>query len=394
MPAARRGRGVAAQIALARRISPHRAAQQLGWASILIRELPATYAALREGRISEWRAMLVARGTAWLSREHRTEVDAALAPGLETLGDRALAAEVDKLGYRLDPAGYVARLANAEAERRVGVRPAPDVMGYLSALLPVAQAVACYAALRQHADTVIADGDGRSRNQLMADTLVARLTGQETAGDVPVEINLIMTDQALIGPDRQATAAAFDGDEDGDAGRDGNDGDEPAYLLGYGYVPAGYARRLALSPAAGAPRWLRRLYRRPDTGELAAMDSRRRCFTRAQRHFVQLRDQRCRTPWCGAPIRHIDHVVPVERGGLTSVENAAGLCEACNYAKQAPGWQSRITSTGGVVITTPTGHQYQHRPPAPPGDRPTAGVEPRIAALARTGRLIDRNQAA
>ncbi|HEU5265508.1 MAG TPA: HNH endonuclease, partial [Jatrophihabitans sp.] len=87
--------------------------------------------------------------------------------------------------------------------------------------------------------------------------------------------------------------------------------------------------------------------------------------------FVQLRDEVCRTPWCGAPIRHIDHVVPAEQGGSTSVANAEGLCAACNYAKTAAGWRARVAEDGTVTITTPTGHQYQHRAPDPPGDPPS-----------------------
>ena len=49
------GRGVAAQVALARRESPHRGQQHLGLARVLTREMPHTLAAFREGRVSEWR---------------------------------------------------------------------------------------------------------------------------------------------------------------------------------------------------------------------------------------------------------------------------------------------------------------------------------------------------
>ena len=87
------------------------------------------------------------------------------------------------------------------------------------------------------------------------------------------------------------------------------------------------------------------------------MDSRRRRFHGELRRFVILRDQFCRTPWCDAPIRHIDHLVPHCDGGPTDAVNAQGDCEACNYAKEAPGWRARpsITPLGHVVtITTPT----------------------------------------
>jgi hypothetical protein len=302
VPAERVGRGIAAQVALARRISPWLAQRYVGWATVLTRELPATFATLRAGRTTEWRAMLVARKTAWLSCEHRARVDGELGPRLESLGDRRVEAEVKKAAYRLDPDGYVARIRGAEKDRRVGLRPAPDVMCRLTGLLLVAQGVAAYSALGWDADSRIARGDSRSRGQIMADTMVERLTGQANAGDVPVEINLVMTDSTFVG-----------------------DVDEPVELLDYGPIPARSARRLISAPNDRIPMWLRRLYRHPKTGRLAAMDSRRRLFTANQRHFIRVRDQRCRTPWCDAPIRQIDHAIPFVGGGENDRRQRAGV---------------------------------------------------------------------
>ena len=61
------------------------------------------------------------------------------------------------------------------------LRPAPDTMTLLTGFLPVAQGVAAYAALTRDADLLKQHGDPRSRGQLMADLMVARLTGQEPA---------------------------------------------------------------------------------------------------------------------------------------------------------------------------------------------------------------------
>jgi hypothetical protein len=363
MPAERVGRGIAAQVGLAKRISPYHAQRYVGWSAVLVAELPATFAALAAGRITEWRAMIVARETAWLSREHRRAVDAELAPRVESWGDRRVESEARKAAYRLDPHGYLARIRGAESDRYVGLRPAPDTMCRLTGLLPVAQGVAAFAALKRAADARVAEGDGRSRGQIMADTFVERLTGQARAEDVSVEVNLVMTDQALYGAKART--------------------EEPAHLVGYGPVPARVARRLVLGPADQTPMWIRRLYLHPQTGDLAAMDSRRRLFTPLQRHFVRLRDQTCRTPYCDAPIRHIDHVVPAEVGGPTNVTNGQGYCEACNHAKQAAGWRSDVTSSPGeFVIITPTGHSYQHAPPDQPGSHCTRSpVERRFAAM-------------
>ena len=164
--------------------------------------------------------------------------------------------------------------------------------------------------------------------------------------------------------------------------------DVAVQLEGYGPLPAPWVRDWLRTTAAEV--WLRRLYTNPDTGQLVATDSRRRRFTGQLRRFLILRDQHCRTPWCNAPIRHLDHPRPARNGGPTSTENAQGLCEACNYAKEAPGWTTTtdnttsgnitsgtFTSSQEVRTTTPTGHRHRTRPPLPPGPtRPPRTTRP------------------
>ncbi|MCU1568629.1 MAG: hypothetical protein JWQ56_3566 [Pseudarthrobacter sp.] len=117
--------------------------------------------------------------------------------------------------------------------------------------------------------------------------------------------------------------------------------------------------------------WLRRLYTAPETGDLVAMDSRRRLFPAPLRRFIQIRDDTCRTPYCDAPIRHLDHIIPWHNDGPTSLANGAGLCEACNHTKELPGWkaQPRPGPRHTIEITTPTGHTYHSTAPPLPGSR-------------------------
>ena len=371
VPAARVGRGISAQVGLARRMSPFQATRYTGNAIILTTELPACFAQLALGLVPQWRVLQIAQHTAWLSRPDRAVVDAELAPHLERLGNRATIDLTNTIAYRLDPHGYIERLAHAETERTVSLRPAPDCMSRLGALLPVTQGVAVYAALHAHAlATVGVGGETRSRNQVMVDHLVELVTGQTVATDVPVTVNLIMTDHTLF--------------------TTGDSPDEPAHLVGGGTIPAELARRMIGDPCADTAMFLRRLYTHPQTNQLAAMDTRSRLFTGNQRLFLLLRDQRCRTPYCDAPVRHADHITPHQDGGATSVDNGQGLCEACNYAKQAPDWSQHINRTtpgrgkidaraDEIVTTTPTGHQYRSQPPDPPSRQHPA----------RTGQLIE-----
>ena len=393
VPARERGRGVAAQIALARKESPARGSRHLGFAEAMVGEMPHTMGHLEAGAVSEWRATIVCRETACLSREDRVAVDAALARDLPFLGDRQVEARAKALACQLDAAAMAKRAAKAHSDRRVSLRPAPDTMTHLTALRPVAEGVAVFAALERAAGSARAQGDERGRGQVMADTLVERVTGQPTAAAVPIEIQLVMTAAAL------ADTAPRDG-SGGDAS------DEPALLAGH-VLPAQTARDLlSNSRREGARLSLRRVLSTDDGADLADVEGRSRAispivtafesgaefarkgrrFSGALRRFVLLRDQTCRTPWCDAPIRHVDHAIASRSDGPTTAANGQGLCEACNYAKEAVGWRARTVRAGPghtVRTTTPTGHTYDSTaPPLLPGRvRARALVRPVISAL-------------
>jgi len=369
IPAKQRGAGLGDEIALARREAKSRGNQYLGLGLALVGEMPHTLAALSAGVISEWKATILVRETALLSREQRSEVDARLQEKLPRLGDRGLANAARAIAYELDPTTATRRARGADTDRRVTIRPAPDAMAYVTAFVPVAQGVACHAALRRAADTHRNTGDQRSRGQVMADTFVERLTGQTTAPAVPLDIGLVMTDDTLLG-----------------------NGDTPAEVTGTGPIPAGTARDLVANTLADAHNhtaaadgdtqvqharvFLRRLYTHPTTGSLVAMDAKGREFTGGLREYLVTRDQYCRTPWCDAPIRHLDHIHPVRDGGTTSAQNGQGLYERCNYTKDLPGWRTERSTdppdddsdAHKVEIITPTGHTYTTIPPKPLAD--------------------------
>ena len=403
------GAGIAEQVALARRESPTLGSRHLGLARALVTEMPHTMAALTAGELSEWRATLIARATAVLSTEQRREVDARLAGRLSGLSDKQVAAAAHALAYELDPRTVVERHTYARGQRRVSLRPAPDTMAYLTALLPAPQAIAVYAALTRAASTARSEGDPRSADQIKADTLVERATGQARATQVPVEIGLVMSDTTLTDDDHA-----------------------PAVLLGFGPIPGGLARELvrdtvrdtvrahrtasdtptvgATSPHSHAPSegrchptsdqtcvveilewsrratserdivdawsggdvhaaqvWVRRLYTDPCTGIITAADRTRRLFPEHLRRLIVARDQWCRTPYCGAPIKHIDHAVRYAEGGSTTPDNAQGLCERCNQVKETQGWAivtRRLPDDIIAVVTrTPPGLTYPSTAP-------------------------------
>lgn len=398
-----RGRGLADEIALARREHPSRGSRHLGLARALVEELPRTLDHLATGSTSEWTATVMARETAVLEPDDRRQVDAELAGRLSEMTPRQVERAARARAQALDAAAVVRRRARAVAERRVSLRPQPDAMAALTGLVPMEQGVAAWAVLRRDAETRKAAGDARGIGQLMADLLVERVTGQGTADAVPVEVQLVMTPGTLLGLS-----------------------DAPADLPGHGLLPAEVARVLVLGddvppgthagthagrggthaggdagtragrdagtdagpraeidaepdadadaadpgevwggrPAARV--WLRRVFT-DDMGRVCDVDSRRRLFPAAVQRLLRVRDGVCRFPFCDAAVRHADHVVGVALGGSTSAANGQGLCARHNLVKALPGWAAVVSASGTeavVVTTTPTGHRY--RSPVPP----------------------------
>lgn len=350
VPRAKQCRGLASEVALARRDSPVRGGRHLGFATALVYEMPNTLAALECGALSEWRATLIVKESACLGVEDRRTLDAEMCSDVTQLdgkGDTRVTADAKAIAYRLDPQAVVDRAAKAEADRTVTIRPAPDTMTYVTALLPVAKGVGVYAALKRAADTTF---DDRSRGEIMADTLFERVTG--TPADIAdaVAVDLVITDETLLGGD-----------------------DGPATVSGYGPIPASVARGM-VSKAVTDERsrcTLRRLYRHPKSGHLVAMESRSRLFPKGLAKFIDLRDQTCRTPYCDAPIRHRDHAQPNHRDGPTSADNGLGACERCNYVKESPGWRVAASNHENAVhvaeFVTPTRHRYRSTAPPLPG---------------------------
>ena len=168
--------GVARQVGLALQESPHSGAWTLHNAEILTADLPHTLAALANGETSERRVAAVVRQFNCLTSADRRVADLMIAPDLHRLGDQKTENAARQIAARLDPAAVLAKTRGAVKDRRVSVRPAPDTMTWLSALLPVAQGVAVYAQLRKAAAGKVSGpgGDARSVGQIMADELVSR----------------------------------------------------------------------------------------------------------------------------------------------------------------------------------------------------------------------------
>ncbi len=375
-------RSVGSVVALARRESPTLGDRFVGLSRALVHEMPVTMAALSGGEISERVAVAVVAATATLSLEDRGEVDARVGPLLSRLGVRQAGAAAARVAAELDAASVVARMEAAARSRRVSVRPAPDGMAYLTVLGPLKDVVGAHAAVQARARGVVGGQcpdeppEGRGVGAVAADTALRLLSGRATGQPQPVEVQLVMTDRALLGTGN-GDRSVF----------------EPARIPGHGSVPAAVARawlregldapplttatakppqavpdRTPAGTAAEQPSvarvWVRRLYTTPDGRDLVAMDSRRRVFGGMLRRMLVLRDDVCTTSWCEAPIVHADHATPVREHAETSFEEGNGKCARCNYAKEAPGWRTRVILADADIGVRASSSEQRPRPTA------------------------------
>lgn len=385
VPASQQGRGLGSEIALARREAPNAGSRFLAMSRALAEDMPHAMAALTDGKLSEFATAMLVKEVIALPRPARTTVDTHLAEQYGMLGVGALSGQARALANQADPSAPMLRHELARSERRVTVRPAPDSMAYLTAYIPATQAFACKnalidaaATLRAQPDPVIASDPGavtesRSSAQVQADIFVERLTGQSRPDAIPVQLHIVMSDSTIFGVSREHLQSAGKCDLDSlpvvdEDGRTADPTHAAAWSPGIGPLPAAMARDL-LSPGHDQPGsaervFLRRVLVDPVTGDINAIDSRARAFTGTLRRALVLRDDRCRTPWCGAPIIHLDHTHPYAHGGATNASNGTGLCARCNYTKENAGWRhERLPDTGELAVTTPTGHRYSAAAP-------------------------------
>ncbi|WP_421014615.1 HNH endonuclease signature motif containing protein [Glutamicibacter creatinolyticus] len=358
-------RGAAASVAMARRQSQQGARSYLQACRMLVEDLPNLCASFERGHLSERQILAITGPLTDVNARRRREFDELFArePDMfQDLGTKRCRDAVERFTMRHESIEKADRIGKAAEERHVIFTRGKDCV-WLRAKLPLEEGVGLETSLKRRARRERAAGDKRSMAQLMTDLLTRQsITGNAAKLPVFVDVKLIMTDRTLLLGDR-----------------------EPAYLCGYGFVPAQYARSLVtemdtrlydakwnedteeLSDRIGVFPELQRLFTAPGTGELIAMDSKARAVPENLKDFLQIRDVRCRTPYCDNDAAEFDHITPWRAGGLTNVHNTNYRCRWCNQAKETPGWHERVVREDPhtIRITTPDGAVYQSLAPPP-----------------------------
>ena len=381
---------------------------------LLTERLPATLAALRDGRISWAHARVMTDLVSRLSDDLRPVAEERLLARVDGKTSSQLRVAARRLVQKLDADALAKRVEEAIRQRRVVVHPGDDGMATLSAVLPLPVARALLDALRQYAEAAATEGDERTQAQRMVDCLVDLVLRPGEHGLPPVQarLTLVAAVETLLGSDEP-------GEVDGEL-VPAEMVRQLAYALGLlpppessepaetpepderaepaeqpGEQRAAWAGRASTGTIQAVAALLRSrslagssLEHRPHLGLVDELSGQLVALTDAVGlrrgqglgpppespgyrpeaeldRFVRLRDRRCRFPGCRArPIRcDLDHEVPWP-WGPTSHDNLCCLCRHHHrLGHQAPGWRLRGLADGGLEWTTPGGIVATTSPP-------------------------------
>ena len=191
------------EVAVALQLTGPAAAQLLNESVLLDERLPATLAALHEGR-SSWRhAQVLADLVAPLRDEVREVAEERLLARADGRTHTQLRAAARRVVQRLDADALAERVRQAVRDRRITVHPGDDGMATLSAVLPAPVARAVQDALRQYAEVAVVEGDERTPSQRMVDCLVDLVLrpGEHGMSPVQARLTIVAAVETLLGSD-------------------------------------------------------------------------------------------------------------------------------------------------------------------------------------------------
>jgi len=364
----------ASEIAAAWRVSDRTVQRQMGEATTLVTDYPATLASLEAGRISLAHVrVIVGNGSIIAKRELRADYENAVLPYAETEAATRLAPICRRRAEWYADVTLDERHQQARQRRTVSVTDLDDGMAELIALLPAALAHGAFDRISQIArlaqatptacgESLFPEDDPRfstdgahpqaaddtrtlneTRADVLADLLLTGLPSSVTAPDgglhaIHATVQVTVPVLTLIG---EAAADPFDA----------------TMLAGHGPIDTATAAALA----ATAPGW-DRILTHPITGSILAVD-RYRPSEQMRRH-LRARDQHCRFLACRVPARRcdIDHNIDYADGGPTDTRHLSHFCRRHHTTKHHSPWRVRQLERGVLEWTSPTGRVYIDRP--------------------------------
>ena len=364
--------GLVVEVAAALGVSRCRARAQVERAVTLRERLPKVAEIYARGLVDAVLiGMIVARTDLIIDDDVARQVDAELAAKIVTWGRLSkpkIEQRIDAIVGRADPDGVRGPQPLSQA-RYLDFRASGPGTASITGAVDAATAAVVDTALDNLAKGVCRD-DPRSHDERRAAALRALAAG----GRLRCECGLRECPAATDEPKRAvkkvihviATPEALDGQG-------------PAFLLGYGEIPAEQVAQLS----EGAT--VRQVTTPPDESQPRYRPSAKLA------EFVRCRDLTCRFPDCDRPAEacDIDHTVPYP-AGPTHPSNLKALCRFHHLLKTFHGWSDHQYPDGTVVWTAPTGHTYITKPEGahwfPNLGAPTGTPEAQEAPVRRPGR--------
>jgi hypothetical protein len=224
-------------------MTPFAAAQHLGYARDVTRRLPATFAALRGGRVDGYRVKIIAEATQWLSDEDAAEADQVLAVSAAQLTYGRLRNAAARLVLMLDPDAARRRKDEAATQARVSCfREEAGTAGLSGRDLPPAETLASWSHVKARAVAYRAAGMAGTINALRALAFLDLLQEHDSRDSLCTAYGRHATRPATPGADADETSPDDGLDPDGDSGADGNGGTGPRPAPGAPAGPGGAAR--------------------------------------------------------------------------------------------------------------------------------------------------------
>lgn len=373
-----------AEVATTFHLSESHAAGLVDESRRLVNDLPATLAALKEGRFATEHARVVVAESVAVPAEARPRFDEEAAALACSCTPPQLRRRLRALRERLHPETLRERHRRCRDDRGVWVDGELDGMATLHLHVPAPEAFGAFDRIDRAARSV-RDGasraeDPRTLRQIRADVASTLLLEGETCGEA-----------VMPRGSRDGGAASRDPLDDATRARRPTPiprgiravvavtvpvltllgrSDEPAILDGYGPVDAETARRLA-----GTASSFTRILTDPHTGATLGVDRRSYRPPAELRRALAHRDQTCRFPGCQRTARgsDLDHTVPWQHGGATDAANLAHLCTAHHRLRHLTTWTPTNRGGGELEWRSPAGRVLTvEAPPAqpPPLDSP------------------------
>jgi Domain of unknown function (DUF222)/HNH endonuclease len=270
-------------------------------------QLPETDAAFRAGKLSETQASEITSTAATDPGAEAALLEAAASTSVKGLKDRCR--EV-RAGAEVDDRGWARRL---HEQRRAHDWTEPDGTYCLSARMAPDAGARFSSAWKAHIDRIFADARRAGRHEPRAAYAADALVALASEGPCkPVEVHVTVDSSAL---DRGHTSPA-----------------ERCEIKGVGPAPVTTARALLDDARVSV------LVR--DGYDITAVSSPKRTIPMKLRRALEARYPTCGVRSCANDqFLEIDHVVPIEQGGETNIQNAWRICSHHHVLKTYNGWK-------------------------------------------------------